>query len=148
MDPALETNMSARQVQALQQIAVIVARGENLETIKSWWEKLITDVVTRGVQIDVNGLVQDVVNQSYIESSRDLQIYADKVNLYNRTQKEIRDMISRLEEELNSLGDDAQLANIDLQNALQKQQQLIQMISNISKTLSETALAVIRKIGG
>jgi len=148
MDPALETNMSARQVQALQQIAVIVARGENLETIKSWWEKLITDVVTSGVQIDVNGLVQDVVNQTYIESSRDLQIYADKVNLYNRTQKEIRDMISRLEEELNSLGDDAQLANIDLQNALQKQQQLIQMISNISKTLSETALAVIRKIGG
>jgi len=148
MDPALETNMSARQVQALQQIAVIVARGENLETIKSWWEKLITDVVTSGVQIDVNGLVQDVVNQTYIESSRDLQIYADKVNLYNRTQKEIRDMISRLEEELNSLGDDAQLANIDLQNALQKQQQLIQMISNISKTLSETALAVIQKIGG
>ena len=148
MNPAVETKMSTRQVQALEHVAFVVARGENLEIIKSWWEKFITDVVTSGVPIDVNDLVQDVLRQSYLESSRDLQIYADKVNLYNRTQKEIRDMISRLEEEQNSLGDDAQLANIDLQNALQKQQQLIQMISNISKTLSETALAVIQKIGG
>lgn len=43
--------------------------------------------------------------------------------------------------------DDAQLANIDLQNMLQKQQQTIQMLSNISKILNDTALAVIRKIG-
>ena len=45
-------------------------------------------------------------------------------------------------------GDDAQLANVDLQNILQKQQQTLQMMSNISKTLFDTALAVIRKIGG
>ena len=34
-----------------------------------------------------------------------------------------------------------------LQNMLQKQQQTIQMLSNISKVLHDTALAVIRKIG-
>jgi hypothetical protein len=45
-------------------------------------------------------------------------------------------------------GDDAQLANIDLQNNLQTQQQLIQMLSNVSKTLSDTAMSVSRKIGG
>jgi hypothetical protein len=47
-----------------------------------------------------------------------------------------------------ALGDDAQLANVDLQNILQKQQQVLQMLSNISKMLNDTALAVIRKIGG
>jgi hypothetical protein len=56
--------------------------------------------------------------------------------------------IARREEQLNALGDDAQLANVDLQNVLQKQQQTLQMMSNISKMLHETAMAVIRKMGG
>jgi hypothetical protein len=52
-----------------------------------------------------------------------------------------------LEDELNSVGEDAQMANLDLQNALQKQQQLLQMMSNISKMLHETSMSIIRKIG-
>ena len=60
-------------------------------------------------------------------------------------------MVANLEDildRLDSLGDDAQLANIDLQNILQKQQQTLQMMSNISKMLYDTAMAVVRKIGG
>jgi hypothetical protein len=45
------------------------------------------------------------------------------------------------------LGDDSQLANVELQNESQKQQQLIQMLSEINKTVNDTAMAVIRKIG-
>ena len=45
-------------------------------------------------------------------------------------------------------GDDAQLANVDLQNMLQKQQQTLQTMSNISKSLHDTAMSVIRKMGG
>ncbi len=56
--------------------------------------------------------------------------------------------IKKWEEKLNSVGDDAQLANVDLQNTLQKQQQLLQMMSNISKMFYDTAMSVIRKIGG
>ena len=56
--------------------------------------------------------------------------------------------IARWEEKLNTIGDDAQLANVDLQNILQKQQQVLQMMSNISKLLHDTSMAVIRKIGG
>jgi hypothetical protein len=52
------------------------------------------------------------------------------------------------EEELNSIGEDAQLANVDLQNMLQKQQQTLQMMSNISKTVHDSAMSVIRKLGG
>jgi hypothetical protein len=55
----------------------------------------------------------------------------------------------RLQAVLDSVGeDDAQLANVDLQNMLQKQQQTLQMMSNISKMLYDTATAVIRKLGG
>ncbi|MHA1111690.1 MAG: hypothetical protein ACTSRE_11350 [Promethearchaeota archaeon] len=56
-------------------------------------------------------------------------------------------VIQRWEEELKKAGDDGQLANIDLQNALQKQQQTIQMLSNVSKMLHDTSMAIIRKIG-
>jgi hypothetical protein len=56
-------------------------------------------------------------------------------------------LISKWEEELNAVGDDAQLANNDLQNVMQKQQQAMQTMSCMSKMLHDTAMAVIRKIG-
>ena len=61
---------------------------------------------------------------------------------------QLENYISTTEDQLNTVGDDAQLANVDLQNMLQKQQQTLQMMSNISKSLHDTAMSVIRKIGG
>ena len=52
-----------------------------------------------------------------------------------------------MEAALATVGEDAQLANIDLQNQLQKQQQTLQTMSNVSKMLHDTAMAVVRKIG-
>ncbi|MHA2064351.1 MAG: hypothetical protein ACXABY_08220, partial [Candidatus Thorarchaeota archaeon] len=60
---------------------------------------------------------------------------------------ELERRIKEWEDKLSEIGDDSQLANIDLQNMLQKQQQTIQMLSNISKVLHDTAMGVIRKIG-
>ena len=67
---------------------------------------------------------------------------------FAETKGQLTAYIENLEERLSSVGDDAQLANVDLQNILQKQQQTIQLMSNISKMLHDTALAIIRKIGG
>jgi len=53
-----------------------------------------------------------------------------------------------IEEKLDQLGGDAQLAIEQLQHNLQKQQQTLQMLSNISKELYDTAQSVIRKTGG
>jgi len=64
------------------------------------------------------------------------------------TRGDLDSYLNGLDEKLNSVGDDAQLANVDLQNWLQKQQQTLQMMSNICKMLYDTAMAVIRKIGG
>lgn len=54
--------------------------------------------------------------------------------------------VKYLEEQMNSVGDDAQLANVDLQNCLQKQQQTMQMMSTISKMLHEVTMAIIRNM--
>jgi len=43
--------------------------------------------------------------------------------------------------------EESYLANIDLHNNLQKQQQTVQMMSNVSKVLRDTAMAVVRKAG-
>lgn len=55
--------------------------------------------------------------------------------------------IAKFEDAMGAIGDDTQLANADLQNLLQKQQQMLQMLSDVSATVNDTALAVIRKIG-
>ena len=56
--------------------------------------------------------------------------------------------VDRREQELGTLGDDAQLANLDLQNTLQKQQQTLSLMSSISKSMHDTAMSILRKIGG
>jgi hypothetical protein len=63
--------------------------------------------------------------------------------LSSSDRKELLESLLEFQKELY----DAQLANLDLQNALQKQQQTIQMLSTVSKNLNDTALAIIRKIG-
>jgi hypothetical protein len=56
--------------------------------------------------------------------------------------------IQKWERALARVGEEVQLACVDLQNMLQKQQQTMQMMSTISKMLHDTAMTVIRKIGG
>jgi phosphoketolase len=72
------------------------------------------------------------------------RVPAESVSDFEQLEAEIKSW----EEELNSIGDDAQLANVDLQNMLQRQQQTLQMMSNISKMLHDTSMSVIRKLGG
>jgi len=51
-------------------------------------------------------------------------------------------------EQIAIVGDAAQLANIDLQNSLQKMQQKLQMMSNLSKLQHDTAMSIIRNMSG
>lgn len=47
---------------------------------------------------------------------------------------------------LQKAGEDADLANIDLQNMQQKQQQVLQTLGNIAKAMHESAMGAIRKM--
>lgn len=83
-----------------------------------------------------------------LENEGEDRIGRELVELDETLQATLSRLQRHLEERLNAIGDDAQLANVDLQNVLQKQQQTLQMLSNISKMPHDTATAVIRKIGG
>jgi hypothetical protein len=94
-----------------------------------------------------------------LPSTIDSQAFAERVNDLNALKASLRKAVAEVPEgaqkalldsrgDLQAVGDDAQLANADLQNILQKQQQTLQMMSNISKMLYDTAQSVIRKMGG
>jgi hypothetical protein len=55
--------------------------------------------------------------------------------------------IADLQNMLASTGDDMQISQLELQNMTQRQQQVMNTLSNLSKTLHETSMAIIRKIG-
>ncbi len=59
---------------------------------------------------------------------------------------QLRALVSQMESALNTVGDDSQLANADLQNTLQKQQQMIQMLSDIEKLMNDTAMSILANL--
>ena len=173
-------------------------RRGDLGNAEERWLRVVKDTAGGAAPVDVEEMLHWVLRETYLESNKDLQFYAEKVRYYNdqkeavrnhltevrttaaatprnakvqverielsksykpkkepvqtRSNKKMKDeelarYIREWEEELATIGEDAQLANIDLQNQLQKQQQTLQTISNVSKMLHDTAMAVIRKIG-
>ena len=60
--------------------------------------------------------------------------------------KTLDDLNKEIIEWSNKVGEDAQLQNIRLQDALQKQQQILQMMTNISKLSHDTQMSIIRKM--
>ncbi|MFB5631564.1 MAG: hypothetical protein ACE5RN_08250 [Nitrosopumilaceae archaeon] len=61
--------------------------------------------------------------------------------------KSLKTGLDLLEDKLATIGDDAQMANMDLQNALQKQQQALNSLSSITKSMNEMAMGTIRNMG-
>jgi hypothetical protein len=61
--------------------------------------------------------------------------------------EELDAYIKQLDNALTTVGDDAQMAQLDLQNLTQRQAQVVNMLSNLSKAMHETAMSIIRKVG-
>lgn len=93
-------------------------------------------------QIDWDSL--NLIPQELTKENPDWSKIATSVERLQGLPTTMEREITDLREQLNSIGDDAQLANVDLQNILQKQQQTLQMMSNISKMLFDTISALVR----
>jgi hypothetical protein len=125
-------NMSGKPLAPeLATISSMLADGKPTNVILKAWKGYVTRQVQAKKSINVPQTVQQIQRQA------EAQVKA-------RTELEK----ARLSSRLHSIGDDAQLANVDLQNLLQKQQQMLQMISNISKAMHDTATSIIRNLKG
>jgi hypothetical protein len=71
-----------------------------------------------------------------------------QVTIATYDKKQLQASIASLEALIASLGSESEMASLNLQNALENQQGVVQMLSNVSKQLHDTARAVIRNMGG
>lgn len=152
---------------------VIFALQEgNMYTARRNWKGFISSIKNGRAPIDFNSLIQWVIRQSYLETAKDLSYYASRVKYYNDLKKalrdeldevrriqaslsrgddcelciEISDFISRLEEQSQCPGDDAELATLELQKSMQKHSQTIIMITGVIKKLNEIAMGIMRNL--
>jgi hypothetical protein len=131
--------MNTKKKTDLSHIARALKSGDH-EAAKKDWHTLIQSLSksTDGIrERDVNLLIRQAISPILEGVKSEI---AASLELLNTVGDDGRRDDAQL--------DDAQLAYVDLQNMLQKQQQTLQMLSNISKMLHDTAQAIIRKIGG
>jgi hypothetical protein len=162
-----EVDLSKIQAQALGEIAQISAAGGATEGLLQRWQEFIQDAVDQPVS--ANNLVMEVLRKAYQEEIQDLKFYAQKVQFLNEQQEALRveletlrelranagfleqndglaqldKLIAATEARLDAVREDAQLANLDLQNSSQAFQQMQQTMAQVSKALHDTAMAVI-----
>ncbi len=154
----IDVAQSGKSKDTPQQVVKLLQSGD-LNGAKSEWTEAVEKMKAKGMPFDVNNMINSVLRQAYMESTEELKSLADKLKSMNEAKKDIRDgagmsdrpeietSIDDVEKALSLVGDDAQLANIDLQSVMQKQQSTLQTMSSISKMMTDTALTVIRKIG-
>ena len=117
---------------------------------------------------NINGILMMVLMECYKDGQKDLLAQAQRMQDINNQKKGIRSELAAdrqtlasnpndanasaaeqdQTDQLQSLGDDSQMMQLNLQNMAQNQQQLLQMISNFSKNTHDNSMAIIRHIGG
>ena len=152
--------LSPEHRREISHIATDIANGRRMSSIQNSWAVLVGEIYTSNAAPDTASLVRLVMNMSCLSAQHDLKQIAEKVKNANYNKMRLRTQIEQarsqqwqesqvavMQAALTAATADAQLANIDLQNQLQKQQQTRQTLSNVSNMLHDTARAVIRKIG-
>jgi len=151
------------QMADVRSIGVVLAQTASMEAVQPRWEEIVRESRPHAASLPL--LVRAVLREAYHESNREVQVFTEKVLFYNDMTESVRREIERIEGErslspegegewdsyhkslrgwLASIGDDAELANEDLRNALERQQQTLQSLSTVSVALHATALTALR----
>lgn len=113
-----------------------------LKILEQWLEIISTEQETNSY--DASDRLSSGTSESTIQyRESDLDFVLRMLSSIDQQIMALDTGIGVLEKKLHSVGDDVPLANIDMQNQLQKQQQTLQTMSNVSKTLHDTAKAII-----
>jgi len=113
----------------LTEISTMLADGKREAVVLKAWNAYVTGQVRAKQPLDVDKTIAQV--QRHAEAIMQARVDAQ---------------MKRRAGLAGSLGDDAQLANLDLQNALQRQQQAMQSMTQTSKSMHDTAMAIIRNL--
>ncbi|MDH3825463.1 MAG: hypothetical protein OES14_06690 [Nitrosopumilus sp.] len=111
------------------------------------WLGIISEKQESVSSYDSSGRLASTTESKEQQNESDLEFISRKLTSIDQQIKALDRGVEVLEKKLSSVGDEAQVAKIELQNSLQKQQQTLQTLSNVSKDAHDTAMSVIRKIG-
>lgn len=128
--------------------------GASFDDIRGDWEALVRRSGLSESE-DLDALKRWVMRDAYLDDVQSQRRAADaarnrseRVAVLRAEHHRLTDRLREVDAELERLGsaDDQQLMNLELQDALQKQQQTLQTMSNVSKSMHDTAKAVIQNM--
>jgi hypothetical protein len=149
----VEARLTPAQAATLKGLGRDFGRTGNQSALLRGWQRYL--VGNRPDAVDVGALVALVMREAYLQSSADLKQNAEKVKAANQQKKlraavpgptapTVRMLPGAAQMQIQPTGDSDQLANIDLQNSMQKQQQTLNTASAVAKAMNDTAMAVVR----
>lgn len=153
--------LTPAQQQFAKQIGQRLERNPSYRSVDAEWRRFVQNQPSG---TDFNAIINFIQHEAMSNKVREVNLVREKYNVSSqkksslaheleqakrqRAQPNQRAKISDLERRYKEASDDTQLKNIEMQNILQKQQQAINTMSQVSKQLHDTAMAIIRKIGG
>jgi hypothetical protein len=136
---SLDAKLTTKQAETLKRLGANFGKTGDAAPLLRGWRAYVT--TAKPAETEVNALVQWVLRQSYVQAAADLKAQVDRVKGHNAGK-------AKPDQPGDTLGKDEERANLDLQNVMQKQQQTLKTVSSVSKQMHDTAMAIIRKIGG
>ena len=135
----IEARLNKAQAVMLKKLGAEYGRSANPDQLIDDWRRYL--VAHPPDSSDVDALIELTMQASYRQASEDLKLQAEKLQHAPLQKKRAR--IER--KELEDLGAESnELATVELQGLVQKQLQILQASSTISKRMHDTAMAIIR----
>lgn len=143
-----KARLSASELATVRRMAANFSRTGDGRALLADWRRLIAAMSPRG--IDINAFVQEVLRDSYLESSAELAGYAAKVKFFNHSKAQIR-----AEEQMEKATDtpvtavrihntSARLAGARLRSGVQRARKLLQNSRRIQTDLYNAAMSIVR----
>ena len=174
LTPKVLSILSKEEIEILDTVSFLL-KNNILSTAKGVWRDFLLEQKNNNRPLDLNILIGKVVYDAFIVPNKELLFYSSRFSMLNKTKmdtftqlreirsqlidckkreihcsykliKEMKDLITDTKDRLTFLGDSAEMSLIDLQNSLSKNAQIIQVISNASKSMHDVAVSVIREV--
>jgi hypothetical protein len=123
------------------QIAAKVATSNQIKSILREEITMLMDILSDWFD---DGSAKKITYNSCIKIADDRYEIVEKTEVMSKEQAEA--LIEKMDSQLEALSDMSQQLQLQLQDAMNKQQQAMQMISNIMKTMHDTAKAIIQNM--
>ena len=151
----LQKTLSEAQRFELMEISKAIAEhGQLTVDASKRWAQFIALYAKTNLPPDTSALVTWVLRDAYLASAQSVKTRAAHARQLQLQKKSLRRTFksgrtqSQTDEPSQTGEKEDELANVDLRQAMQRQQQLEQVLAHVSKQLHDVALTVIRKIGG